>query len=120
MKFLLFLCLRLGLTALLLRVIGEQFPGYFSIGGGTRGLLTVAFVLTALNIAVRPLFRALTLPVRLVSGIFGGILVNIAFLIAALKVMSALGPSFGTLTIGGSFGAWIVAAFLLSLTQFIP
>ncbi len=89
MNFLARLILKIILNGVALWLAERYVPG-FALAGGTQSLVLDALVLALLNFFVRPVLRLLTTPLRwLTLGLFN-IVINIAILWLAQKLVPQL------------------------------
>ncbi len=107
------LIIQYALTILLLWLLTRIFPDYLMITGAWTALPILAAILLLLNMFVRPLLKAVTLPIRLVATLIAIILVNALFLWILESVLERIDPSVAMLVLsGGAVGWWVVAIAL--------
>lgn len=109
------LLFRFLLTVALVAFIARAWPQYLVVTGGWTAFVTVAALLTLLNLFVRPLLNAVTLPLKLLFTLVAVILVNIVFLFITQAIAALFDPQIATMTVQGGMTGWIAVAVVLGL-----
>ena len=90
---------------------------YFFLSGGWTGIVVVSALLTLMNLIVRQILNAITLPLRFLATILAIILVNGVFLWLTYAITFRMDPDIVTLEILGGFGGWLVVALTLGIAN---
>ena len=109
--------LRFLLTILLVLAMQTFMDQYFFLSGGWTGIVVVSALLTLMNLIVRPILNAITLPLRFLATILAIILVNGVFLWLTYAITFRMDPDIVTLEILGGFGGWLVVALTLGIAN---
>ncbi len=104
------LLFRFVLNVFLVWLLTTQFPQYIVLTGGPQGFLIVGFLVTALNVLVRPLLDLIALPLKLLLTIIAILIVNVVFVWILVLVANMIDPNL--LQIHGVTGWVLVALFL--------
>ena len=113
------LLIRFALTILLVYLLNTYFDQYFTLTGGLRAYITVAALITLMNILVRPILHILTAPVHFIFGILATIGVNALFLWITMSIAEKFDPSAVQLIISGGFWGWLVIAIILGVANWL-
>ncbi|MBI3331418.1 phage holin family protein [Candidatus Peregrinibacteria bacterium] len=110
---------RFLLTILLVWAMATFMDQYFFLSGGFGAVIIVSALLTLMNLFVRPILNAATLPLRFLATILAIILVNGVFLWLTYEIVLRMDPNLVTLEILGGLGGWIVVALTIGLANWI-
>lgn len=113
------LIMRLLLTILLVYVLSTFLERIFFVDGGLPAYIIFGSLLTLMNVLVRPLLHIILLPFKLFMGLIVLIGVNGIFLWLTERIAQQLDPAVVTLQIDGGISAWILAAIILGIANWI-
>lgn len=111
--------IRFAFTVLLVWAMNAYLPGYFFVTGEWSGLITVAALITLLNLLVRPLLNILSFPFKILAHLLTLILVNALFLWLVMQIADMFDRAVTSLTVGGGVVGWIVVSVLLGTANWI-
>lgn len=111
--------LRFILTILLVWAMTTFLDQYFFLSGGFGGVIIVSALLTLMNLFVRPILNAITLPLKLLATILAIILVNTVFLWITYQIVLRMDPNLITLEILGGIGGWLVVSLTIGLANWV-
>jgi uncharacterized membrane protein YvlD (DUF360 family) len=113
------LIIRAVLSVLLVWGMAVYLEPYFVVTGGVGAYVVIGSLLTLMNIVVRPLLDAITLPLKLFATILAIIIVNGAFVQLTVMVTDRMQPEVVTLRIDGGLWGWIVVAVILGVGNWV-
>ena len=111
--------LRFLLTTLLIWAMVSYLPEYLVVTGGWRGLITVAALITLMNLVVAPLLNLMVFPLKLFATILAIVVANAVFLWLTVWVVAHMEPSIVTMNIKGGIPGWILMAIILGLGKWL-
>lgn len=106
------------LTILLVWILNELIPQYFSVRGGIAAFVIIGCLMTLMNMIVRPIIHILTLPLKLFATILALILSNAAFVWVTVKIADQLDPNIVQLIIQEGFISWMLVAIIFGIANF--
>lgn len=113
------IALRFALTLVLVWAMATYLSDYLFIAGGWKALVTVAALITLMNIFVSPLLDLIVLPLKLVATIVAIVVVNGFFLWLTVWIVDRMDPAIVTMKIDGGIGGWVVIAVVLGLAKWL-
>ena len=103
------------LSMLLVWGMTVYMSDYFFLAGGWMAVLLVGFIITMLNILVRPVLHLITLPLRLLATFLAFILANALFLWLTLWITDMFDSSIVILKIDHGIAGWILVSIVLGI-----
>ncbi len=104
-------------TLALVWVLDRVLSQYFVLTGGWQAMITVAALITLMNILVRPVLAIVTLPLKFFAHILTLILVNAVFLYLTLKIVDLMDTSFVLISIEGGVVGWVVVSLIFGFVN---
>ncbi|MEK7591328.1 MAG: phage holin family protein [Patescibacteria group bacterium] len=111
--------IRFLLTIGLVWALATFLEDYVFISGGFIAYVIIGALLTLMNLLVRPVLNAVTLPLRLLATILALIIVNGLFLGITYWIAMRMDPSLVTFEILGGVGGWIVVMLILGIANWL-
>jgi uncharacterized membrane protein YvlD (DUF360 family) len=113
------LLVRFLLTILLLYILSTYFDQYFLLTGGLPAYITVAALVTLMNVLVRPVIHVLAMPFHLIFGLFITIAANWLFLWLTIQIAERFDPHTVRLAIEGGIAGWLLVAIILGVANWL-
>ncbi|MCF7918079.1 phage holin family protein [Candidatus Gracilibacteria bacterium] len=119
MRFFFKICFVIAVNAVAFWVLDTKlFTGELIVSGGLHAYLYIASVFGILNIFLRPLVSLITLPLRILSLGFFGLIIN-AFLLWALQYSVNLLDLFNTSLHIQGFQTYVISGIFLSFLNWL-
>ena len=112
------LLLRFAVIMLVLWVMTTYLTQFVQVTGGWKALIIIGSLLTLMDLIVRPILNVITAPFKLFATLITLILLNVAFVWIAAKVVAVMNPSLVTFHIIGAEG-WLVVALCFGITHWL-
>lgn len=112
------LLIRFAVTVLLIWAMTASLDQYFYVGGGWRAYITVAALVTLLNVLLRPLLNVILLPLKFFATFLAIIAANAFFVWIIREVALRFDPSVVTVDVKG-FTGWAIAGLAFGITNWI-
>lgn len=111
--------LRALLTMGLVWFLSNFVDQYFVVHGGLTAYIVIGALLTLMNLFVRPILDAITLPLKLLATIIAIILVNGIFLFVTEEIALLFDPKLVAMDVTGGIGGFITVALILGFVNWL-
>ncbi|HVW66545.1 MAG TPA: phage holin family protein [Candidatus Peribacteraceae bacterium] len=108
-----------ALTIAIVWWLAVNLSQYVFIDGGMRAYVTIAALLTLMNLLVRPVLHVLFAPFHFIFGAIATIALNWLFLYLTMRIAENFDRSIVVFDINGGIGGWLIVAIILGLANWL-